>query len=114
MRRGSTRPSAVDLDATVDDGRGRKLSWRRVNANAEGLVDLSALAGGDSEATAVPSISTRRSSRRSAQKARLVLDTPAEAAAWVNGKPVTLSGAGATRAGRGPPTLELAQGPGRS
>ena len=41
--------SAVDLDASVDDGRGHKLSWRRMNANAEGLVDLTALASADSE-----------------------------------------------------------------
>ncbi len=41
--------AAVDLDATLDDGGGRKLSWRRINANAEGRVDLSTLASADAK-----------------------------------------------------------------
>jgi putative heme-binding domain-containing protein len=81
---------AVNLDATVDDGRGRNLSWRRVNANAEGLVDLAALAGADSKNAAyaylyAPVVSPI------AQKARLVIDTQTDAGAWVDGHPVMSS-----------------------
>ena len=36
-------------EGTVDDGRGRKLTWRRIDANTEGLVDLTALAAGDAK-----------------------------------------------------------------
>ena len=100
--------SAVDLEASLDDGRGRKVTWRRLNANAEGLVDLSALMSADSKDGAtiyayMPIVSP------SAQKAKLVLDTPAEVAVWLNGKPVMLSGA----RGKGEPrtaTVDLAQG----
>src|SRR5262249_10240633 len=42
-------PSAsVDLETPVDAGRGRRLTWRRVDANTEGLVDLTGLASGQS------------------------------------------------------------------
>ena len=77
----------LDLEATVDDGRGHNLAWRRVSANAEGSVDLSAMASGGSPSVAylyVPMVSTV------AQQARLVLDTKAEVSAWVDGKPVHL------------------------
>src|SRR5690606_19860666 len=33
-------PSAVAPGATVDDGEGRSLSWRRIDADAEGLADI--------------------------------------------------------------------------
>jgi putative membrane-bound dehydrogenase-like protein len=78
--------ATIDLDAAVDDGHGRKLSWRRLVANAEGLVDLSPLAGGDTRKETfaylyLPLVSPM------AQKARVVLDTTADVSAWVNGKP---------------------------
>src|SRR5262249_14942752 len=103
--------AAVDLDAAVDDGQGRKLSWRRVNANAEGLVDLTPLAAGDpkNEPAAylyAPLVSPV------AQQARLVLDTPADAAAWVNGKPAALSASGGDPAGPRVARLELPEGSG--
>ncbi len=102
--------SPVDLEASLDDGRGHKLSWRRLNANAEGLVDLSSLMSADSKGGAAivaytPIVSS------TAQKAKLVLDTPAEVAVWLNGKPVVLSGA----RNKGEPrtaTVDLPQGPG--
>jgi hypothetical protein len=102
--------SAVDLEASLDDGRGRKLSWRRLDANAEGLVDLSALVSAQSKGAAAiyaytPIVSS------TAQKAKLVIDTPAEVAAWLNGKPVALSGARA----KGEPrtaAVDLPRGPG--
>ena len=103
--------SAVDLDATVDDGRGHKLSWRRINANAEGRVDLSAIVGGDVKPGEhlylyAPLVSPV------AQTARLVIDTPAEAAAWVNGKPVTFSAAGGDKGMPRTADLELSQATG--
>jgi putative membrane-bound dehydrogenase-like protein len=103
----SIDPTAtVDLDAAVDDGHGRKLSWRRVNANAEGLVDLAPLAGGDPKTEAAAYLYAPLVSPV-AQKARLVLDTPAEAVAWVNGKPVALSAFGSGGEKGGPRTAEL-------
>ncbi|MGP0064222.1 MAG: PVC-type heme-binding CxxCH protein [Isosphaeraceae bacterium] len=102
--------SPVDLEASLDDGRGRKLSWRRMNANAEGRVDLSALVSADPKNGAsfyayTPIVSA------TAQKAKLVLDTPAEVAVWLDGKPVSLSGA----RDKGEPrtaAVDLAQGAG--
>ena len=113
--RGSTRPRSVDLEAAVDDGQGRKLSWRRVTANAEGLVDLAPLAGGDSKTEAAAYLYAPLVSPV-AQKARLVLDTPAEATAWVNGKPVALASSVRGREGRpaGRGARRCPRGPGRS
>ncbi len=84
--------SPVDLEASLDDGRGRKLSWRRLNANAEGLVNLSPLVSAESKAGSTIYAFTPITSP-TAQKAKLVLDTPAEVAVWLNGKPVALAGA---------------------
>ena len=45
-RAGACRPGGkVDLSATVRGPHGRDLAWRRLDANAEGLVDLTAMAG---------------------------------------------------------------------
>src|SRR5207248_4335433 len=86
--------SSVDLEAPVDDGRGRKLSWRRVSANTEGLIDLTAVGSGDpGHAAAVYAYTPVVSPL--AQKGRLVFDTPAAVAVWLNGKPVTLPGGSA-------------------
>jgi putative heme-binding domain-containing protein len=103
--------SAIDLDATVDDGHGRKLSWRRANANAEGLIDLVALAGADSKNGVCAYLYAPLVSPV-AQKARLVLDTPTDGAAWVNGRPVALSAAGGEKGGPRSAELELPQGSG--
>jgi hypothetical protein len=103
--------SAVDLDADVDDGHGRKLSWRRVNANAEGLVDLAARAGADFKDGSYAYLYAPLVSPV-AQKARLVLDSPADAAAWVNGRPVTLSAPGPEKGVPRSAELELPQGSG--
>jgi putative membrane-bound dehydrogenase-like protein len=102
--------SAVDLEASLDDGRGRKVSWRRLNANAEGLVDLASLASADSKGGATVYAYTPIVSPK-AQKARLVIDTPAEVAVWLDGKPIALAGARE----KGEPrtaAVDLAQGPG--
>ncbi len=100
--------SAVDLDATLDDGAGHKLSWRRNDANAEGRVDLSTLSGAKPGAVLyayTPIVSP------TAQKATLVLDTPADVAVWLNGKPVPLTGGKAKDEPR-TGTVNLAPGPG--
>jgi putative membrane-bound dehydrogenase-like protein len=116
----STRidPAAmVNLDAAVDDGNGRKLSWRRMNANAEGFVDLSALVAGepkDEAAARQHTVAYVYSPLLSpvAQRARLVLDIPVEVAAWVDGKPVTLSSSGNEKGGPRVAELDLPRGPG--
>jgi len=82
-------PSArIDPGAAVDDGEGRSLAWRRVVANAEGLADIGPLSTGGPRRVAyahAPIISA------TAQKGRLVLDSPVEAAVWFNGEPLNLS-----------------------
>ncbi len=80
--------ATLDLRATLPDGRGRQVSWRRATANAEGLVDLSAQSGNDSKDAAYALVVVDSPTR---QGARLVLDTPAEVSAWLGGKPVPLS-----------------------
>ena len=81
--------SRLDLGSSVDDGRGRRLSWRRFATTAEGQADLTALAGGDSQQAAyafIPLVSPV------SQQARLVIDTPAEVVtAWLDGKAISLS-----------------------
>jgi putative heme-binding domain-containing protein len=84
---------AVDLDATVDDGHGRKLSWRRVDANTEGLSDLSAYLAFDASdsKTSAAAFAMVPVSSPVSQKGTLALDTTADVAVWLNGKPVVLS-----------------------
>jgi putative heme-binding domain-containing protein len=81
--------SKLNLRASVSDGRGHELSWRRFSANAEGLADVSPLCGGgDSKSAAyawAPIVSPV------SQKARIIFDTPAEIAVWLDGKPLALS-----------------------
>ena len=102
--------SAVDLEASLDDGRGHKVSWRRLNANAEGLIDVSALASSDAKG-GLPFYAFTPIVSSTGQKARLVLDTPAEVAVWLNGKPVPLSGSREKGEPRSA-AVELSQGPG--
>jgi len=105
----------VDPDAAVAAG-GRSLSWRRVEADAEGRADLGAfLPPGESKAAFlyVPVVSPE------AQAATLVVEAGGEVAAWLDGKPVVLArdGAGAPAAaplelpaGRGSLLIRLATG----
>ena len=80
--------SKLDPDIPLDDGRGRKLSWRRISANAEGQVDLSPLVAGEGKNAAYAWVPLHSPVD---QHARLVVDTPAEVAVWLNGKPVRLA-----------------------
>jgi hypothetical protein len=80
--------SRLDLRSPVADGRGHQLSWRRINSNVEGQIDLTPLVAGDPKHVAYVSIPVVSPV---SQQARLVLDSPAEIAVWLNGKPVALS-----------------------
>jgi putative heme-binding domain-containing protein len=70
---------------------GKSLTWRRLSANAESLVDLSSLVGNDASQGVLlhtPIFSANQ------QNGRLVIDTKAPAQVWLNGQGVALSGAG--------------------
>jgi len=96
---------AVAPSAPVDDGEGRSLAWRRVDANAEGLIDIGPIPTNGPKRVVyahAPIVSA------TAQKGRLVLDSQMEAAVWVNGRPLNLS-----RAGEGGPAsaeIDLPEG----
>ena len=82
----------VDLASPLRSPDGKEIAWRRVDANAEGLVDVTPLTGDDPSRAVylyIPVISPV------AQEARLVLDTKAHVEAWLNGRPVTLPEPGA-------------------
>ena len=76
----------VDPSARLRGPEGQPLLWRRLDADAEGLADLSAVASEPSKAVyaLAPIVSPI------AQEARLVLDSKADLKAWLNGKPVPL------------------------
>jgi putative membrane-bound dehydrogenase-like protein len=99
--------ATLDLRATVADGRGRQVSSRRLSANAEGLVDLSAQIGSDSNSAAYAVIGVDSPAR---QEARLVLDTPADVSAWLGGKAVPLSSRSAGQREPRSAKLDLPQG----
>jgi putative membrane-bound dehydrogenase-like protein len=77
----------VDLGLHRHGPSGQRLSWRRLDANAEGQADLTTLIGGDDKHVAyayVPVVSPAE------QEARLVLDTRDALKVWLNGKPLDL------------------------
>jgi len=79
--------SKLSLGSPVDDGRGRRLSWRRLATTAEGRADFTSLAGSDPNQAVyafVPLVSPV------GQRARLVVDTPADVTTWLDGKAVSL------------------------
>jgi putative heme-binding domain-containing protein len=77
----------VNLRASLTGPGGRALSWRRLDANAEGRADLSTLAGDDPK-QAVYLYAPVGSPIE--QEARLVLETSAQLKAWLNGKELAL------------------------
>ena len=80
----------IDLTANLRGPEGQKLSWRRLDANAEGVADLTTLAGADASKavwTYVPVVSPI------GQEALLVIDSKADLKVWLGGKPVALPGA---------------------
>ncbi len=82
--------SPINTSAPVRIGQ-NKIEWRRVSANAEGLVDLTPILGNDTNAAAYLHAPVASDTE---QKARLVLDTKADVRAWFNGRPLSLSSAG--------------------
>jgi putative membrane-bound dehydrogenase-like protein len=81
----------VDLTANLRGPEGQKLSWRRLDANAESLADLSTLVGNDPAKAAyvyAPVVSPL------GQPARLVIDSKADVKAWLNGKALGLAASG--------------------
>jgi len=100
--------SKLDLETLIDDGRGKKLSWRRTGANAEGLADLSALVAGDAKNAAYAWVPVNSPVD---QRARLVLDTPAEFVVWLNGTPVSFGGESHDKSGPRAAVVDLPEGP---
>ncbi len=83
-----SNPIKFDSQAGLDDGHGNKLSWRRATANAEGIADLGAILAGNQKAAAyafTPVVSPV------AQRAHLVIDSPAAITVWLNDKKVEIS-----------------------
>jgi putative membrane-bound dehydrogenase-like protein len=79
----------IDVDASVRGPQGQDLSWRRLDANAEGMADLTSLVSGD--VTNVAYALTPVSSPEE-QKAVLVVDTRVNVTVWFNGRPVIATG----------------------
>ena len=77
----------LDHASHVAGAGGKALSWRRLDANAESLADLTTLLGDDPAKAAYVHAPI---SSPIAQPARLVIDTKADVKAWLNGKPLTL------------------------
>jgi putative membrane-bound dehydrogenase-like protein len=67
---------------------GTSSAWRRVTADAEGRLDLTPLIGEDAGKAAYLLVPVRSPA---AQKARLVIDTKADATAYLDGKPIALA-----------------------
>ena len=64
------------------------MSWRRLAANVEGQADLSLFAAEDLKHAAYAVIPV---TSPVGQPAQVVIDSPAEVQAWLNGKPVSFS-----------------------
>jgi putative heme-binding domain-containing protein len=87
----------IDLSANLRGPEGQKLSWRRLDANAEGLADLTTLAGADGSKAVyayAPVVSPFE------QEALFVVDSRADVKVWLGGKLLALPSAteGAPRA----------------
>jgi putative heme-binding domain-containing protein len=77
----------IDLAGNLRGPDGRKLSWRRLDANAESLADLTTVAGtepGRAVYAYAPIVSPIE------QDARLVIDTRADIQVWLGGRPLDL------------------------
>ena len=90
----STRRRKVDLAANLRGPEGQKLSWRRLDANAEGLADLTTLAA-DGPGEAHLRLRPGHLADRAEGPARP--RHPADVTAWLDGKPVDLVASRTTR-----------------
>ena len=98
---------AVRLNEPVKTANGKTASWRRLTANAEGLVDLTGLATEKGQSAYLWTVAVAATD----QKARLVLDSAAPARLWVNGKEVSLAQSGDQDSREAP--VSLSKGPNR-
>jgi putative membrane-bound dehydrogenase-like protein len=80
--------SRLDLRTPISNGRGHQVTWRKLGANAEGQADFTLLATGNSRDVAYAFITVASPAD---QHAQLVIDTPVEISAWLNGKSVAFS-----------------------
>jgi putative membrane-bound dehydrogenase-like protein len=79
---------SLSSDESIETGRGKSFPWRRLSATAEGALQTGSLA---SARDVVYITAPVRSPR--VQKAHLVLETDAEPAVWLGGRPVDLAAA---------------------
>jgi putative heme-binding domain-containing protein len=88
----NTKTHAVDVAGTVrvnepvKSAGGKSISWRRLTANAEGLVDLVGLASEKGQSAYLWTVAQAPAP----QKARIVLDSTTPARIWLNGKELSL------------------------
>ncbi|MGC8639628.1 MAG: PVC-type heme-binding CxxCH protein [Isosphaeraceae bacterium] len=94
--------SKIDLAANVRGPRAEPLTWRRLAANAEGLADLTAMAGGSPQT--VIYAATKVTSPID-QPAKLVVETHSGVTVWLRGNQVISSGP--TRATSEPREVEV-------
>jgi putative heme-binding domain-containing protein len=78
----------IDLAASVRGSRGQTLAWRRLDANAEGLADLTAMLA-DGSGHVVYAYTPVTSPVE--QNTRLVVETHSSLTVWLNGKSVISS-----------------------
>ncbi len=75
----------IDLAASVRGPQGQNLAWRRLDANAEGIADLTAMVEGGSDHVAYAYTPVTSPVR---QPARLVVQAHASLTIWLNGASV--------------------------
>jgi putative membrane-bound dehydrogenase-like protein len=75
----------IDLSAHLRRPSGEQLAWRRLDANAEGVADLTALAGGSPQSAIYAYVTVNSPID---QPARLVVETQSAFSVWLGGKPV--------------------------
>jgi putative membrane-bound dehydrogenase-like protein len=92
----------IDLAASVSGPRGEQLAWRRLDASAEGMADLTTMLSGFPSA-AVYACATVQSPIQ--QEARLVVEARSNLTVWLGGKLATSSGP--TQAASEPREVEI-------
>jgi putative heme-binding domain-containing protein len=80
----------ISLSASVRGSRGAQLSWRRIDANAEGLADLTSMTGSSPESAIYAYLIVNSPVD---QPAKLVVDSHSTLSVWLAGKLVLSSGA---------------------
>lgn len=99
--------SVVRTNEPVKTADGKTINWRRLNANAEGLVDLSGLASENGQVAYLWTVATMPIS----QKARIVIDGRSAARLWLNAQEIQFAESGDQNSREA--TMELAKGANR-